>query len=144
MRHLAAQVALDEVLIALQLRRAVTSDALVPIRVEGVIEYVRAEVHDPVGRSLVLKDQLVHLPGCELVIKLARSREAVRIEVTLADREHIHEHEEAYSNHRLHPACIADVRVAFVGLRCALRDAVGPEDQAEGDNNQYHRPKSVS
>ena len=133
----------DQILIALQFRRTVAPDALVPIRVEGVIEYVSAQIHDSVGWRLVLKDQLVHLSGRELVVELARGRETVRIEVALADREHIHKHEKTYSHHRLHPAGVADVRVTLVGLRSVLRNAVGPEDQAERDHDQNHRPPCV-
>ena len=86
----------NEVLVALELDRAVAADVPVPVARVRVVEYVHGKVHGTVAQLRILQDHLVHRPLGELPIELARTDEMVSIEISLADGEHIERQYNAY------------------------------------------------
>ena len=137
------EVPVDEVLVSLEFCRTVSADTLVPIWIEGIVEYVRAQVGDPVRKVLVLQYDLVNRPLVEMPVELARGREAVGVEIALADGKHVHEYEQAYSHHGFHPPCVADMWIGGIGFGSLGRHAERPEQEYETQQDEYHRPQGV-
>ena len=89
------EVVLDEVLVSLDLGRAVASYGLVPVACMRIVERVDAKVKHPVIEGFVFKDDFVYGPFRELVGKFPLADEMVSVEIAFVDREEVYDKQEA-------------------------------------------------
>ena len=119
----------DEVLVALELDRAVSSDILVEIAGVGVVEYVCSQVEYPVALVRILQDVLVHWSLYEMLVELVLGDEVVSVEVSLSDDAHVEE-DEAADN----PGCDSLALICHEVLFCAK----APVQDAGGQEYEHH------
>ena len=130
---LLVEVAVDEVLVALELRRGIAADRLVVIGRDGGVEDIHGQVEHPVGRVRVGLDHLVHGPLGERPPEVLRRGEVTVVEVALAGGEHIDQHEDTdgRTGNRPPPGAGEGLRV----VRLSLREQ-RPEQEQERHGNQ--------
>ncbi len=78
------QIPVNEVLVSLQLDRAVASYAFVVVALDCIIESVDADVKHPIFRVFVLMDEPVHRTWSICRAEILGSDEMVFVEVSLA------------------------------------------------------------
>ena len=85
----------NQILVSLKFGRAVTSDALVAVGLDSVIEGVHAQVEHPVVRVGVRKNNLVNRPLCVGTVEILFRHEMILVEVPSTDRSKVEEHQDA-------------------------------------------------
>ena len=68
------------------------------VALDSVVECVHAQIEHAVVRVGILMDDFVHKARLIMRCKVLRSHEMARVEVSLADRYEVKEHEEYYSH----------------------------------------------
>ena len=91
-------ILLDKVLIALELHRAVSADALVVVTLDSVVECVHADVENAIVRICVLVDDLVYRTWFIMRREGFRSHEVALVEVSLSDRNKVEYDKENHSH----------------------------------------------
>ena len=125
-------MALDKVLIALHLDRAVSTDILMPIARMRIIENIDSQVKNTIIQRFVLQNSLIHRPFRKLAVEIARGDEMVRIQIALSDREHI-------QKHQCRDCCGCDISpLTDIGIIAGnvFRLAVRPQNQDIGKQDE--------
>ena len=114
-----------------------------PVRRMGVIENIDCQVHNPVRRSLVRKNQIIHRALVELAVEIARRDKVAVIKITLAHTEHIHQNEQTYHKRSGHTAVSGQFRTCPEGFLCFFRNGIAPEQAGASDGDEYYRTPGV-
>ena len=88
-------VSFDKVLVTLELCRAVSSDAPVPVAREGIVECIDADVEHPVVDVRVFQYHPVHLPLGELSAEIPLCDEMVAVEISFPDAPQVEQYHKA-------------------------------------------------
>ena len=140
--YLRCEIAFDEVLITLHLDRAVTSDSLMVVAWNRIVEGIHADIKYAIIKRRVLENQPVDRTRVVCRREVARSDEMVLVEIALADRDEVEVDKEDHSHaDDDHPA-LAHER-AVLAYRVALRGLKGPYEERAGDGDKPERMPCV-
>ena len=127
------KVGVDEILVALQLDRAISSYILMVVARMRVVENVHGKIEHPVVEFAVLENFLVDGSLGELVVELALRHKMIRIKIPFPDREHVHENEGQDSY----------LHAPSSGRGALLRRGVEPPQQGEGSRYEDKRQEGI-
>ena len=123
-------ISVDEVLISLELDRAVASDTLVVIALDGVVESVYTEVEDTEVRICILMDYLVHRTWFVVGGEILRSNEMALVEVSLSDSRKVEEYKQ-YHGHCCYCQSSFEYERTVLSRSVGLRSPERPYKQSE-------------
>ena len=95
-----SDISLDEVLITLELHRAISAYALVVVALDCIIEGIHTEIQYAVIRISILMDNLVHKTRLIVCSKVLRCHEMALVEVSLAHWKQVNGNKEYDRNAR--------------------------------------------